>query len=204
MSNTDTRSYIIDGIRQKDPERWREFNSIYRPMLFAFLRKQGLEAFEASDLVQDIFLKLLDKIHTYKREKSRFRTWLFSVAHHTLIDLVRQRARQRKALDGWAAEMLGTTPSDSVKLAEAWAKFHRTKILKHAMETVRLRTSTQAWACFEQRLLRDRPGAEIARDLNLEPNLVFVNACRVLKQVRTICQEFDEDLSDDFDSGVSR
>jgi hypothetical protein len=60
------------------------------------------------------------------------------------------------------------------------------------------------WACFEQRLLRDRPGALVARNLGLEPGTVFVNTSRVLKQVRTVCQEFDEDLSDDFDSDVSR
>ncbi len=43
MSNTDTRVSVIVGVCQQDPERWREFDSIYRPMLFAFLRKQGLQ-----------------------------------------------------------------------------------------------------------------------------------------------------------------
>ena len=100
--------------------------------------------------------------------------------------------------------MLQATPSDSVKMAEEWVKLHRTKILHHALETVRSRTSPRIWACFEQRLLRDRPGAEIAGELGLEPSTVFVNASRVLKQVRAVCQEFDEDLSDDFDSGLSR
>jgi hypothetical protein len=47
------------------------------------------------------------------------------------------------------------------------------------------------------------PGAEIARDLNIDPNAVCVNACRVLTQVHTVCQEFDEDPSDVFDSSVS-
>ena len=62
----------------------------------------------------------------------------------------------------------------------------------------------RSWACFEQRLLRDRPGAEIAAELGIEPSTVFVNACRVLKQVRAVCQEFDEDLSDALDSSLSR
>jgi hypothetical protein len=68
MSNTDTRVAVIVGGCQHDPERWREFDSIYRPMLFAFLRKQGLLDFEANDVVQDVFVKLLAKIHTYDRE----------------------------------------------------------------------------------------------------------------------------------------
>ena len=43
MSNTDTRVSVIVGVCQQDPERWREFDAIYRPMLFAYLRKQGLQ-----------------------------------------------------------------------------------------------------------------------------------------------------------------
>ena len=45
MSNMDTRGSVIFGVCQHDPERWREFDAIYRPMLFAFLRKQGLPEF---------------------------------------------------------------------------------------------------------------------------------------------------------------
>ncbi len=112
-------------------------------------------------------------------------------------------ATRRPWTDG-LANVLQATPSDSVKMAEEWVKLHRTKILHHALETVRVRTSARVWACFEQRLLRDRPGAEIAAELGLEPSAVFVNACRVLKQVRAVCQEFDEDLSDAIDSSVSR
>ena len=136
MSNTDTRVSIIVGVCQGDPERWREFDAIYRPMLFAFLRKQRLNESDAEDVVQDIFVKLLDKIQTYDREKFRFRSWLFAVAHNALIDKARRRASYKKAIDGWAAEMLRSTASDSTKLAEAWVKHHREKILAHALETV--------------------------------------------------------------------
>jgi RNA polymerase sigma factor (sigma-70 family) len=204
MSTSDTRGSVILGVCQHDPERWREFDSIYRPMLLAFLRKQRLNDSDASDVVQDIFVKLLAKIQTYDREKCQFRSWLFSVAHNTLIDFARRRASQQKAVDGWVMTVLQATPSDSLKMAEEWVKIHRMKILHHALQSVRNRTSAKTWACFEQRLLRDRPGAVIAGELGLEASTVFVNASRVLKRVRTVCQEFDEDLTDDDDSGLSR
>ena len=204
MSDTDTRVSLIVGVCQRDPERWREFDAIYRPMLLAFLRKQRLNESDASDVVQDIFVKLLDKIHSYKREKYRFRSWLFAVAHNALIDMARRRASRKKAVDGWVAHVLGSTPSDSLKMAEEWVRLHRSKILAHALETVRGRTSPRVWACFEQRLLRDRPGAVIAKELGYEPPTVYANAHRVLNQVRAICQEFDEDLTNDGDSGLPR
>ena len=200
MSNSDTRASVIIGVCRQDPKAWREFDAIYRPMLLAFLRHQGLQESDAHDVVQDIFVKLLGKINTYDREKYKFRTWLFSVAHHALIDLARRRASYRKAVDGWVVNILRATDSDSLKMAEDWVRIHRTKILAHALKTVRARSSTRAWACFEQRILRDRPGAEIALELGVDPNVVFVNASRVMKQVREVCQEFDEDLIDALDS----
>jgi RNA polymerase sigma-70 factor (ECF subfamily) len=173
-------------------------------MLFAFLRKQRLSESDANDVVQDIFRKLLDKIHTYDRKKLRFRSWLFAVAHHAWVDWVRRRASYEKAINGWAALTLRSTASDSAKLREAWAKHHRTKIMAHALETVRAHTSAKVWDCFEQRLLRGRHAADIARELGIDsPGAVHVNAHRVLKRVRAVCEEFDEDLTDDDDSGLS-
>ena len=38
MSDSETRGSVIYGVCQHDPERWREFDAIYRPMLMAFLQ----------------------------------------------------------------------------------------------------------------------------------------------------------------------
>ena len=105
--------------------RWREFDAIYRPILFAYLRKRGLKDFDADEVVQEIFVKLLDKICTYDRTRSRFRTWLFGAAHNSLVDNARRRASYAKALDGWAVEMLHASPSDSQKMSVDFLKIHR-------------------------------------------------------------------------------
>jgi RNA polymerase sigma factor (sigma-70 family) len=204
MSSTETRVSVIAGVCQQDPERWREFDSIYGPMLFAYLPRRGLKEPDASDVVQDIFVKLLGKIHTYDRARSKFRTWLFSLAHNTLIDHARRRASDQKALDGWVVHLLRASDSDSLKMAEEFVRIHREQILDHALKTIGARTSSKAWACFEQRLLRDRPAAEIAAELKLEPKVVYVYASRVLKQVRSLCAAFGEDISHGFEPDVSR
>ena len=203
MSSAETRVSVIVGVCRQDPERWREFDAIYRPILMAFLNNRGLKESEANDVVQDIFVKLLGKIHSYDRAQCKFRTWLFSLAHNTLIDHARRRAAYAKALDGWVVHVLRANPSESLRMAEEWIRIHRERILQHALKQVRARTSTKVWACFEQRLLRNRPAAEIAAELKLEPNVVYVYASRVLKHVRTACEEFDEDISHAFESNVS-
>jgi RNA polymerase sigma-70 factor (ECF subfamily) len=201
MGSDDTRLTVIAGACSQDPERWREFDSIYRPMLSAYLRKQGMNEFEANDIVQDVFVKLLSKIQTYDRTKCRFRSWLFSLAHNAMIDRARQHASYQKALDGWAAHVLQATPSDSLRMEQEWTKLHRKRILAHALKTTQDRTSTKAWGCFEQRLLKNRPAAQVAAELNLNPRAVYVYACRVLKQVRALCEQYDEDISHSLEPG---
>ena len=137
MSSSETLVSLIVGVCQQDPERWRQFDAIYRPMLMAYMRKQGLKEFDANDVVQDIFVKLLGKIHTYNREKCSFRSWLYSVAHNALIDHARRLASRKKALDGWVLNVLRATPSDSVRMEEEWTVMHRERILKHALKVVR-------------------------------------------------------------------
>ena len=203
MSSSETLVSLIVGVCQQDPERWRQFDAIYRPMLQGYLRKQGLKEFDANDIVQDIFVKLLGKIDTYDRARYSFRTWLFRVAHNALVDAARRRASRKKALDGWVLNILRVTPSDSVRMEEEWTVMHRERILKHALKVVRARVSSRVWACFVQRVFQNHPAAEIARDLNLEPNAVYVNACRVMKLVRTFCEDFDEDMSHAFESDLS-
>jgi RNA polymerase sigma-70 factor (ECF subfamily) len=204
MSDAHTRGSVIFGVCQHDPERWREFDAIYRPMLFAFLRKQGVKEFDADEVVSDVFVKVLASIQTYDAARCRFRAWLFRITKNALIDSARRKATHKKALDGWAAQVLRMKPSESVVMEELWRDLHRRQILKHALRVVRARVSSKAWTCFEQRLLVDRPAREIAAELKIEPNAVFVNACRVLKQVRAVCNDFDEDISHDFESDVSQ
>jgi RNA polymerase sigma-70 factor (ECF subfamily) len=204
MSSADTRVSVIVGVCRQDPQRWREFDAIYRPILLAYLHQRGLCESDASDVVQDVFVKLLGKIHTYNRSRSKFRTWLFSVAHNTLIDHARRKAAYKKALDGWVDHVLRASVSDSLVMAEEWVKLHRERILEHALKTIRARTSSKDWTCFEQRLVRNRPAAETAAELNIEPNAVYVYASRVLRQVRDVCHEFDEDISHAFDRDLSR
>ena len=193
MSSTDTLISVIDGVCQQDPERWRQFDAIYRPMLFAYLRKQGLKDSDVSDVVQDIFVKLLGKIHTYKREKSGFRAWLFS--WRTTRSSTRPGTGQPEEGHGRVGGRRAR--GDRLGQREDGAGLDQDSSREdpgpRAADSPEAQLSSRAWICFEQRLLRDRPAAEIAKELGIEPNLVYVNACRVMKLVRSVCEEFDED-----------
>ncbi len=57
---------------------------------------------DVEDLVSDVFLKVVEKLHTYKpNPKAGFHSWLFRIAHNRVVDFYRQKK-----------ELLGNTDED--------------------------------------------------------------------------------------------
>ena len=126
------------------------------------------------------------------------------MARNALIDHARELVSRKKVLDGWVLNVLRATPSDSVLMEEEW-----TRRAPGANPQARAegrpgsRISQGLGLLRAARSSRNRPAAEIARDLELTPNAVYVNACRVMKLVRKVCEEFEEDVSHAFESDLS-
>lgn len=64
--------------------------------LTGYLTVRG--AREPEDLVGDVFLQIARNIGSFTGNEANFRSWLFMVAHHRLIDERRKRARQKEDL----------------------------------------------------------------------------------------------------------
>ena len=67
------------------------------------------------------------------------------------------------------------------------------------LRRVRAAVSWTAWKCFDGRLVGRRPAAEIAAELGITANVVYVYASRVLQEVRRRCAEIEEELGDGCD-----
>ncbi|GAH71496.1 unnamed protein product, partial [marine sediment metagenome] len=64
------------------------FDRIYR---YVYL-KVGNQA-EAEDLTQEVFVKALEAIGSYKWRNLPFVAWLFRIAHNQVIDYLRKQGR---------------------------------------------------------------------------------------------------------------
>ena len=71
---------------------WSEVYHAYAGRLRGYLRSRG--ASEPDDLVGDVFLQIARNLSTFEGDESAFRSWIFMVAHHRLID-ERRRATRR-------------------------------------------------------------------------------------------------------------
>jgi RNA polymerase sigma factor (sigma-70 family) len=74
------------------------WEALYRdlaPTVRGYLRAHG--AVEPDDLVAEVFLQLARNLHSFEGDEQGFRSWVFTVAHHRLVD--ERRARGRRPVD---------------------------------------------------------------------------------------------------------
>jgi RNA polymerase sigma-70 factor (ECF subfamily) len=71
---------------------WSELYHAYAGRVRGYLRSRG--ATEPDDLVGDVFLQLARNLSGFTGDEAAFRSWLFMVAHHRLIDERRRNGRR--------------------------------------------------------------------------------------------------------------
>jgi RNA polymerase sigma-70 factor (ECF subfamily) len=194
----ETRSSLLRRLRDPaDAAGWRQFVALYRPLLLAYVRRQGLRGPDADDVVQDVLARLFRALPEFElnRRRGRFRTWLWRLTRNLLIDRVRRqhhRARAERA----RAEPEALEPAEDEEPDADWRALHRRRVLEFAKDQVRARCRPRTWACFEGYVLRGRPCAEVAAELGVTPNVVAVSASRVLARLRDYCRDYLEGLAD--------
>ena len=201
-----TRISLLMRVRDLgDGRSWGEFHAIYRPLIFGYVRGLGLKEYDADELTQEVFCRLMAILPTFEldQRRGRFRTYLWKLTYTTLVDRARRRKVRDRAEEEWVREFSEADESESRKREELFLVEHRRRILKVVLPRARAKASPRAWACFEGRLVHRRPAAEIAAELGFKPNAVYVYASRVLQDVRRRCAEIEGETSDGCDLDLS-
>ncbi len=178
---------LVSQIRASaNQSHWDKFDAHFRPIIQAYVRRQHLPGSDVDDVTQDIFVKLWLSIDKYDPGHGRFRTWLYQVARHAVIDHLRKEYRQDRAKDAFREEAVRAQlhQSDSSELGS-----EDRRVLASTLTDVRKLSDERHWACFERRHLKGQSVKAIAEDLDLNPNYVSVSICRTLKQVRASIEQ---------------
>ena len=106
---------LVRRLQEQEDEAWTElyeefFNRIYR---YVYLRLAN--RMEAEDLTEQVFLKALQSISSFRWRGVPFSAWLFRIAHNQVVDHIRKaRSKRIVPLD----EALHSTSADPVLVAE--------------------------------------------------------------------------------------
>jgi RNA polymerase sigma-70 factor (ECF subfamily) len=186
---------LLLRVRAGDPAAWQRLLQLYGPFVYALGRRQGLQPEDAADVVQEVFLAVARGLADFRREHpgDSFRGWLRVITGHKLADFWRRRSRRPQAEGGSEAQRrLEQLPQPDSAPSTNGADGHNTRLLlQRALELIRPGFSARTWQAFCGVALDGRPAADVAAELGLSVNAVYIARSRVLGRLRA---EFGEVL----------
>ena len=87
--NAITDAELMSAYQRGDEKAFLEIYERYHERVFSYLQRR-IKNDMVQDLYQDIFLKLHEKKHLYKKEYA-FAPWFFTMIRHSTIDFFRRR-----------------------------------------------------------------------------------------------------------------
>ncbi len=131
IAMSETRLSLLMRVRDlADAASWNQFDEIYRPVIFGYLRSLGLEEHDAHELAQEVFQRLLAILPTFEldRTRGRFRTYLWKLTHNAMIDWVRRGKVRDRAEKEWGRRFCEMNESESRELEGIFRNRHRKRI----------------------------------------------------------------------------
>jgi RNA polymerase sigma-70 factor (ECF subfamily) len=177
-----TPASLLERLRRPgEPEAWGRFVQLYTPLLYHWARRLGLPREDAADLVQEVLTLLAQKLPHFAYDKHRrFRAWLWTVTlNQWRTNRRRHTSTPVQGREDAFSEL--AVPDDAEAVSEAE---YRQYLVGRALKLMQAEFQPSTWQAFWQCVVCDRPGAEVARELGLTENAVYLAKGRVLRRLR--------------------
>lgn len=176
---------------------------MYRRMLHGFVRRTGLDAAAADEVVQEIMIVAAKAMpgFKYQPERCSFKGWLLNLARYRLADHFRKLHRQVPLLHPGSSlhseeYSLENLPSPSAfPSAVEWELEWQERLAETALERVKELTSPLQFQMFHLYVVKHWPAAKVASTVNVSRGSVYLAKFRVgallKKEVRTLKARFE-------------
>lgn len=179
-----TRLSLIERVRDPDNTiAWREFVTLYTPIIFGFLTKRGLSVTDAEDVTQEVFRSLAQALPSFELDKSigSFRNWLFTITRSKM----NTHLKKSQKVDIPIAEI----PEEGE--TKDWDHFYYKEVFLKACELARLHIDDQSWQVFWRTAVEDESPKVVGEELGLSLDNVYQKKSRVTARVKEAIRGID-------------
>jgi RNA polymerase sigma-70 factor (ECF subfamily) len=190
-SSPTTRISLLVRLRDPaDAEAWQTFVDVYAPLVYSYCRRKGLQEADASDVTQEVLTEVARSIpgFTYDSSRGRFRDWLGTLARRRLQRFFAARNQAPQAGGG------GLDDVAAADLDGDWAETFHARVLQVALERARPHFEPTTWRAFELVWLENRAPNDVAAEVGVPIEKVYVAKSRALKALRQLVLDLADDL----------
>jgi RNA polymerase sigma factor (sigma-70 family) len=185
MHSAQTPQSLLDRLQEHpdDASAWRRFDSFYRPVLRKWLRPYSLQPQDADDLVQQVLAVVVQEFINchYDSRKNTFLGWLRAI----LVNRLREYRRSRQATGGSEVNeaVLDQLINHRNDPERFWEREHARHVIHRLLARVQPHFSPITWQAF-QRVMAGEKAGQVAADLKISVNAVYLAKSCVLKRLR--------------------
>ena len=182
-----TASSLVEGVKALDPAAWQRLTTLYGPLVYGWARRAGLRGEDAADVTQEVFRAVAAHAAQLRHDRpgDTFRGWLFTITQNKIRDFWRSRAGQPAAAGGSTAQellLLVAEQADSRSAGSSSAN----GVLRRAVELVRSEFEDRSWQAFWRVTVEGRAVADVATELGMTANAVYLARSRILRRLRDV------------------
>ncbi len=195
-SPPDTRASLILRLPDAaDAAAWDELMAIYGPLVFRMAMRQGLQAADADDLVQNVFAAIARSVAEWleRPDRGKFRAWLLRIARNAAVNfLTRRRQGSIGAGGDEVAQLLAEVPAPESQLSSEFDLEYRREVFRWAAEQVRDTVADTTWQAFWLTQMENIPIAQAAERLGISVGNVYIGRSRVMTRLKELVKQFEE------------
>jgi RNA polymerase sigma-70 factor (ECF subfamily) len=180
---TATSLSLIARLQSREPDAWEQLLALYGPLIYSWCRQSELSPEDASDVVQEVLLKVFNALPNYRRDRpgDTFRGWLLIVTKNAIRDHYRRQQGKARGRGGTTAMV---QLQDYVAVIDSVTGSGYGDLVQRAAARIRREFSDRDWRVFELTVLDRRSSQETAAQLNMRPAAVRKAKSRLLRRLR--------------------
>lgn len=166
---------------------WRRFTEVYEPLMRGWLRRRNLPEQDVDDLVQNVLAVVVRRLQDFDHNGrvGAFRTWLRGITARCLQEHWRSNRQQAGAAGGSdMQELIAQLEDPASELSCQWDDEHDRHVVRRLLELLRDEFEPRTWAAFQRFVVDGIPAADVARELGVTPNVVWIAKSRVLARLK--------------------
>jgi RNA polymerase sigma-70 factor, ECF subfamily len=195
IANDPTDEALLARYRRGDVDAFRTLVRRHQRALYNFALRQVRTPSVAEDIVQDVFVRVVQNVETFK-EESRFSTWAYTIARNLCIDHLRKAVHRRHAsLDAGADGEDGEGAPLGERIAGSGAGADRAVIGKQLQGHIRAAVEAlpeDQREVFLMRQVGELAFKEIAEIVGVSENTVKSRMRYALERLQTALSEFED------------
>lgn len=167
---------LVEAPSDKD---WEQLNSVYSPLVSAWVQRAGVAESDRDDLVQEVLVVVVRRVSDFQHQHpGSFRGWLRSILANLLKAYFRTQAAHPCE---FPLEDLADPKS---VLSQHLDREHDEHLARMALQLAEPDFSSETWTAFRRQVLEGYSATTVAKDLGITLNAALKARSRVLIRLR--------------------